>query len=1537
MLQRLLCVCMSLCFILSAEASDIQIPDPLKPWKDWVLEEHSDRVCPFEHANSQKRQCLWPTELSIDIYEGGASFSQTWFNYHEGWAPLPGDKNNWPLNVTINQKNTTVLTDNKHPRIWLTEGKQTITGEFLWTNIPEYIHIPKKTGLINVTESGSKITLPQIDSKGRFWLKKKASEDKQENALNITVHRLLEDGIPIQLKTLIQLEVSGQAREVKIGKALLENFEVTKILSSIPTRIENDGHIILQVRTGQWNIEVESRYTGKQSTKLPLSLAPETNEWPHQEIWGLKSNPQFRDVSVSGVSPIDARQTEFPSKWHQYPTYLLNKDSELILQENFRGDLGLTSNELSLKRTMWLDFSGSSFTVKDQITGEMNQNWRLNMHSPYELGQVELEGKPQLITQLNTSDDDSKQQSAGVELRQHHVSLESTSQLPLDNASGPLEFLGEYFQTAFIKSSIPIIGWSEDMQHVNLKLQLPPGWTLFSVFGSDKTSGAWLNSWQLWDIFIVLITAVAFFKLFGFVAGLLTLFTLTFTFHNKEAPQYLWLITLLSFVGWQQLKGYKIEIWLKTLTYVFGIFLVISISVFSLQQVRLMIFPQLESFARTDSSSLMNMLPTAEQRYSEDEAFDDAPYESQASYSKESEADLLQNSITNIRKKDSKINFIKDKPQTPLAIQTGPSIPTWEWQQAQINWNSPVSQDQELRMIIFPPWMTLVWRILQVILVINLLAIFWSKIQRSYPPSPPPTLKPKQTPQTKTNPLQEPISESQNTQPTQTTSKPLEPSDNIGSDHNVAKHQLHEHLSATDTTETNKTNLMSPSVKHPHERSKLSHAHQPNLPHQINKRTFVPSKVQNDPMDGLKNRTSSLTKAPQKRSPSPTKRFTPAMKRLQKNDSLKKVQRNKRTKTSLYVMAFLLFSLFDFISPSQSNADIPSAEMLKELEKRLLKSPACLPQCASINKGNLSLKDNVLTLRITVHSQEKIALPLPYANKHVDIQQVWLNGQSAIGMMSAPNKGLYIALEPGIHNILMKGSIHQPEINLNFPIKINNLNFEFNDWEMLTPVTKNWAKGDLQFSKKIPETEGNKSEALTPNTISSFLRIERTLQLGIKWQVITKVSRLAPLTGPIHASIPLIHNESIISQGIPVKNDSALISLGQQQESIEWLSTLPISEVIKLKADDHTQWVEVWKISSTEKWHIKTTGIQPLGGNASINGNQYQPVWTPWPGESLNITISEPIPHEGSTLTIDNLVWDQKVGQRITNFSNLIKIRSSQADNLTLTLPEDATIKSLKINGTDQLLRETQKELDLNIQPGQQTILLSWQMNKPLSWWDESPAFQISHPAHNVHMNYHFPQGRWLLWADGPILGPVVMFWPWLILVALLIIPLKRIKQLPLKSYEWILLAIGLSSTNLAAIIPVVAWFALIAWRSRWTEEDIRHAKAYWYNSIQCVIGLLTVIVLLLFIDIVPAGLLGRPDMQVIGNGSTYHDLHWFTDKITESIPTINVISLPLWAYQIIMLLWSLWLAFAVIRWGKWAWQQTSSHTIWKTHVKVPK
>jgi hypothetical protein len=91
-----------------------------------------------------------------------------------------------------------------------------------------------------------------------------------------------------------------------------------------------------------------------------------------------------------------------------------------------------------------------------------------------------------------------------------------------------------------------------------------------------------------------------------------------------------------------------------------------------------------------------------------------------------------------------------------------------------------------------------------------------------------------------------------------------------------------------------------------------------------------------------------------------------------------------------------------------------------------------------------------------------------------------------------------------------------------------------------------------------------------------------------------------------------------------------------------------------------------------------------------------------------------------------------------------------------------------------------------------------------------------------------------------------------------------------------------------------------------------------------------TGVALLVLVWAIRQGLLGLPDMQVSGNGSSGLLLRWYQDRSADALPSAWMISVPLFLYRLAMLAWALWLARTLVAWLRWGWESFSHDGIWR-------
>ena len=103
------------------------------------------------------------------------------------------------------------------------------------------------------------------------------------------------------------------------------------------------------------------------------------------------------------------------------------------------------------------------------------------------------------------------------------------------------------------------------------------------------------------------------------------------------------------------------------------------------------------------------------------------------------------------------------------------------------------------------------------------------------------------------------------------------------------------------------------------------------------------------------------------------------------------------------------------------------------------------------------------------------------------------------------------------------------------------------------------------------------------------------------------------------------------------------------------------------------------------------------------------------------------------------------------------------------------------------------------------------------------------------------------------------------------------------------------------------------------------------FDLMQIGIAVLTIAAVSSLVFAISRGLLGHPDMNIIGNGSSSGLLRWYQDVSDHTPPQAWVFSIPMLTYRIAMLAWALWISFWLVGILKWGWQQFTTPRIWNS------
>jgi hypothetical protein len=483
-------------------------------------------------------------------------------------------------------------------------------------------------------------------------------------------------------------------------------------------------------------------------------------------------------------------------------------------------------------------------------------------------------------------------------------------------------------------------------------------------------------------------------------------------------------------------------------------------------------------------------------------------------------------------------------------------------------------------------------------------------------------------------------------------------------------------------------------------------------------------------------------------------------------------------------------------------------------------------------------------------------------------------------------------------------------------------------WTVLGLDAAGRVSGALQLARDAAPAPGAgqpDAQALEPTAIPPFVSVVRTLGLGLRWQVTTEVVRVAPPEGALVLEVPLLAGESVTTAGVRVANGRALVTLAPGEGGTAWTSVLAVSPALALEAPREVAWTETWRLDPSPLWHVTAEGIPAVDAPAAGTRRRE---WRPWPGEKLALAIERPEGAGGETLTIDRSQLTLEPGPRATDVALALSFRSSQGGQHFVTLPEGAELTELTLDGSVQPLRQEGLRVPIPLAPGAHEATLRWREPRGISAFLRGSAVDLGAPSVNAHVELAVPGGRWVLFVGGPRLGPSVLFWPILLVVAALAVALGRVPWTPLRSGHWLGLGVGLTQAPLPAAALVVVWLLALGWRGRLAEAE-RTRSVVAFDALQVALAGLTLMALAALFYAIQMGLLGSPEMKIAGNGSEYGVLRWYQDRADPVLPQPWLLSLSLWFYRAVMLAWALWVAQALVGWLRWGWRQWTTGGYW--------
>ncbi len=417
-----------------------------------------------------------------------------------------------------------------------------------------------------------------------------------------------------------------------------------------------------------------------------------------------------------GAAPIDPAQANVPAEWQALPAYLVSAGAELRIVERSRGFAGQDLNRVSVQRDLWRDFDGAGYTFRDRLTGEMQQTWRLDMVAPYELQGARSGQQPLLVTR------GVEPGTAGVEWRSRAVDVQATGRLTPST--------GE----------VAASGWNARLTNLGITLHVPPGHRLLAALGVDRAPSAWLDRWQLLDIFMVLLVVTAAFRVAGVTAAVVAGIALLLAHQEQHAITWLFLNLLIAMAIAHAVPEGRFRMWAKVWRNVAFALLGVVLIPFVLTQARIAFFPQLEA----DAIVVWDQ-PQPENVHA------GAPPAHELQQKVVSGARSGADAAVALDSATATSTVAASSPPAPArlplyapgtVLQSGPGVPRWNYGVHRLEWSGPVEPAQTVRLVVLEPLLVSAWRLLACLLLVLLFVVLlresyahprWAVIERWLP------------------------------------------------------------------------------------------------------------------------------------------------------------------------------------------------------------------------------------------------------------------------------------------------------------------------------------------------------------------------------------------------------------------------------------------------------------------------------------------------------------------------------------------------------------------------------------------------------------------------------------------------------------------------------------------------------------------------------------------------------------------------------------------------------------------------------------
>ena len=423
--------------------------------------------------------------------------------------------------------------------------------------------------------------------------------------------------------------------------------------------------------------------------------------------------------------------------------------------------------------------------------------------------------------------------------------------------------------------------------------------------------------------------------------------------------------------------------------------------------------------------------------------------------------------------------------------------------------------------------------------------------------------------------------------------------------------------------------------------------------------------------------------------------------------------------------------------------------MLDELKKRLLEKPTCAPNCASLQRLDLTVggrdAEGAARRRRGRRHRSRARRATPSSGGR---SQVEIDGHPAPALWRDGEGALWVEVPTGAHEITLEGPLpKRDQVQIALPMKPHYTVVHATGWTVQGLQDDGQVDENLQLSriaKKASAAEAEGTQSLSPATCPASPACSARLQLGLIWNVHTEVSRRLPSTSALVLAVPLLPGEQVTTADVHVAR-GRVAREPQPRPELDGLGLGPAADVADPARGAQGRRAGRSSGGSTSR----PSGTPRRTASRSIHGQDASgnrlPEWWPWPGEGVTLERDAARGVPGPTLTIDDSALRLTPGLRSTDAQLVLRLRSSRGGEHELTLPGGAKLQKLVVNEQSQPVRQAGDKVTLSLRPGSEAVELDWTEAHGMGVFYQTPAVDLGTPNVNATYDIQVPSERFVL------------------------------------------------------------------------------------------------------------------------------------------------------------------------------------------------